>query len=153
FGQTAVYTGPQGSREKNAEVIEKAPGRIVFRTTAPLPPRSGLTVAAAFEKGIVTPPTDAERWTMWMHDNAPIAGTFAAIAAMLAFLGFAWLVVGRDPRSGTMVPLFAPPAGMSAPAVRYVRRMELDNKGFASAMVDIAVRGHARLVEKKKASG
>jgi uncharacterized membrane protein YgcG len=153
FGQTAVYTGPQGAREKNAEVVEKAPGRIVFRTTAPLAPRSGLTVAAAFDKGIVVPPTEAERWSLWVHDNAPIAATAAAIAAMLAFLALAWFVAGRDPRRGTMVPLFAPPAGMSPAAVRYVDRMESDDKTFAAALVDIAVRGYARLVEKKKSEG
>ena len=153
FGQTAVYTGPQGGREKNAEVVETAPGRIVFRTTRALPPRHGLTVAAAFDKGIVVAPTEAERWTLWIHDNAPIAATAAALLAMLGFLLVGWLLAGRDPPRGTMVPLFSPPAGMSAPAVRYVRQMEMDDKTFAAALVDMAVRGHARLVEKKKAEG
>ncbi len=60
FRQTAFYTGPQGSRDKNATVVEQQPGRIVFRTTRPLPPKNGLTVAAAWEKGVVTPPTTSQ---------------------------------------------------------------------------------------------
>ncbi len=33
FRQTALYTGPQGGRGKDATVVEQQPGRIVFRTT------------------------------------------------------------------------------------------------------------------------
>ncbi|HEV3409770.1 MAG TPA: DUF2207 domain-containing protein, partial [Chthoniobacterales bacterium] len=36
FRQTAVYTGPQGGRGKDAAIVEQQPGRIVFRTTRPL---------------------------------------------------------------------------------------------------------------------
>ncbi len=36
---------------------------------------------------------------------------------------------------------------MSAPAVRYVRDMSFDNRTFAAALVDSAVRGHAKLVD------
>jgi uncharacterized membrane protein YgcG len=149
FGQTAVYTGPQGATGKNAEVVEQRPGRIVFRTTAPLGAREGLTVAASWQKGVVIPPTEAERWAVWALDNSPVALALAAIAAMLGYLFVGWRVAGRDPPAGTMVPLFSPPAGMSAAAVRYVDRMEMDNKTFTAAIVDIAVRGHAKLVEKK----
>ena len=56
FTQTALYTGPQGARGQDAAIVEQAPGRIVFRTTKPLPARNGLTVAAAWQKGVVTPP-------------------------------------------------------------------------------------------------
>ena len=37
--------------------------------------------------------------------------------------------------------------GMSAAAVRYVRYMEFDDRAFAAALVDTAVRGHAKLVD------
>src|SRR5262249_55154001 len=53
FGQTAFYTGPQGGRGQDAMIVEQEPGHIVFRTTKPLPIRQGLTVAAAFPKGVV----------------------------------------------------------------------------------------------------
>ena len=37
FRQTAVYTGPQDAQGRDATVVEQRPGRIVFRTTRPLP--------------------------------------------------------------------------------------------------------------------
>ena len=64
FRQTAFYTGPQGARGRDATIAEQRPGHIVFRTTRPLPPGNGLTVAAAWDKGVVAQPgaaRDVER--------------------------------------------------------------------------------------------
>ena len=61
FIQTAFYTGPQGASGKDARVVSEQPGTVVFRTTQVLPPNNGLTVAAAWPKGIVTPPADTQR--------------------------------------------------------------------------------------------
>src|SRR4029077_19826016 len=57
FRQSAFYTGPQGARGQDAAIVEQQPGHIVFRTTKALPPGSGLTVAAAWAKGVVAEPT------------------------------------------------------------------------------------------------
>ena len=59
FGQRSVYTGPQGSTASNAEVVDEKPGEITFRTTQPLGPYEGLTVAVAFPKGVVAEPRRA----------------------------------------------------------------------------------------------
>ena len=48
FGQRATYTGPQGSNASDAEVLSEASGDILFRTTRPLGPYEGLTIAVAF---------------------------------------------------------------------------------------------------------
>jgi len=66
---------------------------------------------------------------------------------MLLYYALAWFVAGRDPPRGTIIPLFSAPDGMSAAAVRYVRSMEFDNRTFAAALVDTAVRGNAKLVD------
>ena len=58
---------------------------------------------------------------------------------------FAWLRVGRGPPAGTIIPLFAPPEGLSAAAVRYVERMRFDDRCFTAAIVDLAVGGHVQL--------
>jgi hypothetical protein len=67
FGQRAVYTGPQGSTARNAEVVAEMPGEIVFRTTAPLAQDEGLTIAVAWEKGVVVapPPSRAKLSLGW----------------------------------------------------------------------------------------
>lgn len=145
FIQTAIYTGPQGATDRNATIVEQRPGTIVFRTTRPLPPRNGLTVAAAFPKGIVTPPTQAQLAQYWLRDNLPVLAAGAGLPLLLGFYLVAWFRVGRDPRRGTIIPLFAPPKGMSAPAVRYVYEMDFDNRTFSAGILDLAVHGGAKL--------
>lgn len=149
FTRNAFYTGAQGANGHDAEVIEQRAGHIVFRTTKPLPPRNGLTVAAGWQKGIVAPPTSTQRAGFWLSDNAPLTAAGFALLLVLGYYVYAWRNVARDPRGGAIVPLFAPPKGMSA-ACRYVRQMGADDKMFTAALIDVAVQGHHKLVEKKK---
>lgn len=145
FIQTAIYTGPQGATGKDAAIVEQRPGLIVFRTTRPLPARNGLTVAAAWPKGIITPPTQAQLAQYWLADNLPVVVGGIGLLLLLGYYAFAWFRVGRDPRRGTIIPLFAPPKGMSAPGVRYVHEMEFDNRAFSAGILDLAVHGGVKL--------
>lgn len=147
FQQTAIYTGPQDARGKDASIVEQQPGRIVFRTTRPLPPHNGLTVAAAWQKGVVEPPTAAQLASYWLSDNRGLVTAAAGLALLVLYYGLAWLCVGRDPPSGTIIPLFGPPDGMSPAATRYVDRMSFDDRCFAVAIINLGVKGRLRIVE------
>ena len=148
FRQAAFYTGAQGANGKDAAIVTQQPGLIVFRTTRPLPPRNGLTVAAAWQKGLVAAPGPAEQAGWWLQDNLPAAIAGLGLAGILAFYAFAWWRFGRDPPAGTIIPLFGPPDGMSAAAVRYVERMAYDARCFTAAIIDLGVNGHLRLTGK-----
>jgi len=145
FKQTALYTGPQGARDKDARIVEQQPGRIVFRTTKGLPVANGLTVAAAWDKGIVAPPTQAQKLDSLLQDNPGIQYAALGGGGVILFYCLAWLLFGRDPPRGTIIPLFAPPEGMSAAAVRYVENMNFDNRVFTAAIVGLGVNGHLKL--------
>lgn len=145
FGQRSVYTGPEGSTAQNAQVISEVPGEIAFRTTWPLAPYEGLTVAAAFPKGVVGNPDQASRLGWWLSDYGPPLVGALGLLTVLAFYFFAWHRAGRDPRAGTIVPLFSPPDDLSPAGMRYVREMSADNRAFAAALVDMGVRGHIRI--------
>jgi uncharacterized membrane protein YgcG len=152
FKQSAFYTGPQGAQGRDATVAEQQPGRIVFRTTRALPPRSGLTVAAGWQKGIVAPPSSTQQAGYWLVDNILIVLAVIGSALLFGFYAFAWFRVGRDPTSGTIIPMFGPPNGMSPAAVRYVDRMGFDDRGFTAAIINLGVSGHLRIVGNDKAS-
>jgi uncharacterized membrane protein YgcG len=102
-------------------------------------------VAAAWPKGVVVPPSQTQEAAWWLRDNLPHAVAGLGLLVAFAYYGFAWLKVGRDPRAGTIIPLFGPPEGMSAAAVRYVREMGFDNRVFSAAVLDLAVHGHLKL--------
>jgi len=147
LGERAFYTGAQGSTGRSAEIVEEKAGDILIRTTGPLEPYEGLTVAVAFPKGVVAEPTSGSRFLDWLADNGPPVAGGLALLGLFGFYYFAWLRVGRDPRPGTVVPLFSPPDELSPAAVRYVTKMGADNRTFAAALVDMGVKGHVRLVE------
>jgi uncharacterized membrane protein YgcG len=149
FGQRAFYTGPRDSTGRNAEVVSELPGEIVFRTTAPLGPEEGLTVAAAWQKGVVTPPPPPSAGRLWLQGNGPPAAGGLALLGVLGYYFQAWRRAGRDPKAGTMVPIFAPPDGLSAAAMRYIIRMGADSRAFAAALVELGVGGHIRLTEEE----
>jgi hypothetical protein len=149
FRQSAFYTGAQGAKGKDASIVEQRPGHIVFRTTQVLPAANGLTVAASWEKGLIAQPSDTEWAWQWLLDNLPLAVAAVGLVLIAGYYAFAWRKVGHDPRKGTIIALFAPPEGMSPAAVRYVSRMECDDKTFSAALIDLAVHGHLKLAETK----
>ncbi|MEP7316648.1 MAG: DUF2207 domain-containing protein [Sphingomicrobium sp.] len=149
FGKRAFYTGVQGSIGKAARVVEEGPGTIRFETTAALAPKEGLTVAVAFPKGIVDGPSSSTKLKWFFADWLPPLVAGGGLLALFIFLLNAWRRVGRDPPEGTTVPIFNPPDALTPAAMRYLTRKSFDNRAFAAALVDAAVKGHVKLVEEK----
>ena len=148
FGQRAVYTGPQGATGHDAVVVSERPGEIQFRTTRPLGPYEGLTVAVAWPKGVIADADQGTRARWWLADFGPPLVGALALLGLAGFYYFAWKSAGRNPRPGTVVPLFSPADDLTPAAMRYVWKMGADNRAFAAALVDLGVRGHVRMVEE-----
>lgn len=145
--QHAEYTGPEGSADRAAKA--SVSGNIYqAETTAELAGYEGFTIAVAWQKGIVTPPSDVQRtwWTLRDYAWAAVGG-LALLITSLYFL-FAWSRVGRDPPQGTIIPLFTPPPALGPAGSRYVWTQGFDNKGFASALVGLAVKGRLKIAEE-----
>ena len=149
FGQRSTYTGAQRSTASNAEVIEESPGDITFRTTQPLGAYEGLTVAVAFPKGVVAQASEASRAAYFLSDYGPPALGALSLLGLLYFYYFAWRRAGRDPRPGTVVPLFSPPDDLTPAGMRYITKMGADDRAFAAALVDMGVRGHVKIAEEE----
>ena len=144
--QSAAYTGYQGDRGHDF-TVQTGDHDIVFKTTRRLAPREGLTVAVSWPKGVVHEPSSQERVGFFLRDNVATAIGLIWLAVLLGFYLWAWFRVGRDPATGTIIPLFAPPAGFSPAGVRFVSRMGYDDKAFAAAVVDMAVKGGVLIQE------
>ena len=144
-----AYTGPEGAKDKNYESRIDDSGRAVFRTTAVLAPKEGLTIVVGWPKGIVAEPT-AEMKTRWFfRENASIFAALIGFILVFVYYFVVWNNVGRDPRKGVIIPLYEPPDGLSPAAMRYIVRMGYDNKGFASALINMAVKRYVKISEEK----
>ena len=144
--QSAAYTGYQGGRGHDF-TVQAGDHDIVFKTTRRLAPREGLTVAVSWPKGVVHEPSGQERMGFFLRDNVATAVGLIWLVVLLGFYLWVWFRVGRDPANGTIIPLYAPPAGFSPAGVRFVSRMGYDDKAFAAAVVDMAVKGGVLIQE------
>lgn len=138
--RSAAYTGFQGDRGHDV-TVQTGEHDIVFKTTRGLAPKEGLTVAVAWPKGVVHEPSGQEKMGFYLQDNMAGALGFLWLAVLLGYYLWVWNRVGRDPATGTIIPLYTPPSGFSPAGVRYLSRMGYDDKAFAAAVVDMAVKG------------
>ncbi|MEJ5363933.1 MAG: DUF2207 domain-containing protein [Desulfosoma sp.] len=145
--QVAAYTGPQGDRGQDYRFVDEGGGTLFFETTRKLGVGEGLTVAAAWPKGFVHEPDRVERALALLGDNRGSTLGIVGLIAVLVYYLVVWFRVGRDPEPGTIIPLFEPPYGFSPAAVRFVRNMDFDQKTFAAAVVNMAVKGHLLIRE------
>jgi hypothetical protein len=139
-----AYTGPQGARGRDA-TVSVAAGEFLFETTRALAPNEGLTIVAMLPKGIIAAPTQAERMSWLIEDNAGELVGAAGVVAVLAFLFMMWWMMGRDPRAGPLFPRYDAPAGMSPAAVRFVDNMGFDSKCVAAAVLGLGARGFLKV--------
>lgn len=152
--QHAAYTGQHGARGTNYSVDLKDPNRPEFTTTRSLPPGHGLTVAVAWPKGIVDGPTKAAQWTRFVFPaNASVMVGMIGTSLLFGYYLFAWFSVGRGPRKGMIIPRFHPPRGLSPAAMRVIMNKAFDDKGFAAAIVNMAVKGYVTIFEQRSPGG
>ncbi len=144
FTRWTAYTGPQGARGK-AWRAENRGASILFETTAPLGAGEGLTVVAAWPKGLIPPPGEAEKAGLFLQEHAGEAVLLLGFLFVLGYYLYAWFKVGRDPEAGPIIPRFFPPEGVSPADARVLSRMGYDDKALAAALIDCAVRGAARI--------
>jgi uncharacterized membrane protein YgcG len=104
-------------------------------------------VAVAWPKGVVHEPSGPEPLAFFLQDNMATALGLLWLLVLLGFYLWAWYRVGRDPATGTIIPLYTPPPGFSPAAVRFLSRMGFDDQAFAAAIVDMAVKGAVLIQE------
>ena len=141
------FTGGYRSTENYSRVLSATGNVFAAETTVALDPRQGFTVAVGWQKGLVTPPSDTQKWAWWASDNAGFFTLALGLLASALYFLFAWNKVGRDPPRGTIIPLFAPPKGLGPAALRFVSRYGADDKGFAAAIVGLAVKGRLKIAD------
>jgi uncharacterized membrane protein len=145
--RTNVFTGAYRSTGKQAEA-EVVGNGVEVHTTAPLGYHEGMTIAVAFDKGIVHEPTFVERTMLFVRSNWPL------IVPIFAFFGMFWLwwTRGRDPRLRPIAAQYEPPDKLTPSEVGTLIDNSVDMRDITAAIVDLAVRGFITIEEKDKSS-
>jgi uncharacterized membrane protein YgcG len=117
-------------------------GRAVFETSRILPANHGLTIVVTWPKGYVIEPTAMDTVQYLLRDNRSLLIGIAGLAILLIYYLLVWHHFGRDPEAGVVFPLYQPPKDYSPASMRFIERMGYDHKCFASAIINLAVKGY-----------
>ena len=147
--QKAAYSGYAGSAGCDCELTSE--GNLVkLTTTSPLQPHEQLTIAVAWERGLVARPSALSKMVNFLKDNLHILFALAGIAGAIMLYFRKWKSAGKDPAKGTIIPLFDPPGGFSPAATGYLSSMGMKEEVITSALVNMAVSGYLKINRTKK---
>jgi uncharacterized membrane protein YgcG len=137
-----AYTGPQGSRDSNCRSYIDSNKKVNFTTTKTLNSYEGLTILVSWPKGFVKAPDERAQFHFFINDNWDIILGLLGVILLLLYYIIVWLIAGRDPARGTIIPLYNPPENLSPAAMRFIKRMGYDIKAFTAAIINMAVKDY-----------
>lgn len=148
--QLDYYTGPQGSRAKNALATVPEPGVAKFSSTKPLWSNEGLTIVVGFPKGIVEEPGGMQQLSWFLNDNRAQLVLLVGLALLFWYYLHHWYRNGRDPRGGPVFARYYPPKDFSPGGLRYLSRAAYDERCFSADVVQMSVKGLISIHREKK---
>jgi hypothetical protein len=144
--QTSAYTGRFGSRENAAEITHPEPGVISYRATRELSANEGLTVGAAWPTGAIAYPGPVTSIARIIADNWILIMPVIILVLMVRY----YRRVGRDPDAGAPVAVkYEAPTGLSPGEMGVLVDEDVDLRDITATIVDLAVRGHIRIVQEE----
>ena len=142
------YTGSYGSEGKDYQARLEG-NQVKFEATRGFGREEGMTVVVVWPPGLLDPAVYQEK-TSLVKDHPGVLAAAAVLGGALLYYLVAWLLVGKDPDKGIIIPQYEPPAGFSPAAVRYLDKMGFDNTCFSAAVVGLAVKGAVTIEQHGK---
>jgi hypothetical protein len=147
----AGYTGPTGATGQDVTAALASDGKAAFKTTRRLNAHEGLTIVVGWPKGFVREPTPREKTVHFLKNNLTLLAAVIGFVVLLLYYLLAWFAAGRDPARGIIMPAYTPPDNLSPAAMRFMAEMGYDDKVFAAAVIDMAVKGFLSIRETDEA--
>ena len=143
-----AYTGPKGSKGADFKITGKPGYDASIETTKPLRPGEGLTIVVTWPKGFVKAPRQTDTLISTFSANRGLVVGAIGLLAVFGYYLVSWILVGRDPEHGVIIPLFAPPEGFTPQEVRYLDGLgTCDNTSLSAAVLHLAVQRALTITE------
>ena len=143
------YTGSFGSTGSKCKISRSAQDFTV-ETLQPLNRREGLGVSIRFNKGIIDPPSQADKNMLWWFKNGALALLTFSFLALFLYYYRSWSKVGRDPQKQPIFARYEPPAGYSPAAIHHINyRGFRGNKALIGTLMHMAVNNHIKMDSAK----
>lgn len=147
-----VYTGVQGAKEQNAQILPD--GSV--QTLQPLKEGKGLTVAYTWPRTILASAPAPIAASPLVHLLLPTTKTCALWIPVILLVGYYLLwwrknVTAIGLKMPPIVPLYSRPATVSPGYLRYITQRKYDDIAFSSDLLDlVAKRGVSITVKESK---
>ncbi len=142
-----AYTGVTGSKGQSYDTDTDYSGNYIFKTNRILSNKEGLTIVVAWPKGHIDEPTLMQKTSWWWQANIDNPINLLGFIGLLIFYINSWWRLGRDPKSGIIIPHYQPPQGFPPGGLRYINEMGHDKKAFTAALLNLAVKGYLKIDE------
>jgi len=143
--QYKCFEGVFGSTDECDITVEN--NILIYQTTKPLIPGSGMTIVAGWPKGITPEPTAIQKFLDIVRDNWMLFAPVIIFALMFWF----WWKRGRDPKGrGTIIAQYKPPDKLSPAEIGTMLDGAADNKDVSATIIDLAVRGFLKIKRTEK---
>lgn len=142
------FTGAYGERGQAARSDVRSDGRVVrTETTAALNRMEGLTIAVAFPKGAVTPPSLFNRLVWYISDHP---SNVAALLGLVIVSAIYWLIyrhVGpREKREMNDLAGLELPIDFSPALAHYISRDgKITSRGLVAAILSLGIKGYVTI--------
>lgn len=137
------YAGWYDSSDRSRCTAEWTPAGEFRFTSGRLDPGEGLTLVAAFPKGIVPEPTAAQRFMdrflKWWPAGLPLG--------VLMSMFLRWRVVGREPDAGSIMPVWRAPRDLPPGVAGTLLDQRAGMDDVVATLLDLAVRGFITIKE------
>ena len=139
------FTAPQSFAPIVPASAARPDGSFEFDAQKPLGPGQGLLIDLSWPKGYIAGPSLLE----WLRDSlagkATAISVWGGLGAIFLYYLTVCLLGAKRRHAKSLVVLYEPPPGFSPAAIRYLDQMKYDKKTFASAVLDMAVKGFLKI--------
>ena len=142
--RASTFVGGFGATEQ--AIAQQLDDGFYFEAGRPLGLREGLTVAVAWDPGVVRRPGIFER--AWLLIRANLLFVFPLLSLFLMYN--VWLSRGKDPERRSITPEYEPPEGLTPSEAGTLIDNSPDMRDITASIVDLAVRGYLKIEEVKE---
>ena len=154
YVQDTAYTGAFGEAGAAYRSYE-VPGRVHFVGDRMYYAGENMTISLAWTKNHLDYPTGWDNFVYWLKTYALWVVGILGILIGLIYNLIIWNRYGRDPKPGTIIPLYYPPNGFSPAECAYLKNNGRKTKEmFGGNLISLAVKGYVDIdVDEKKGWG
>ncbi|MFT3726457.1 MAG: DUF2207 domain-containing protein [Terricaulis sp.] len=148
--QTAGYIGKLGDTSKDVTYAQSGDDSV-FTANRSLDAGEGLTVSVGFAKGLIDPPSAADKGWLWWQRNGALTVLTASVLGLFLFLYRGFTRVGRDPVKGPVFPRYEAPEGYSPAATHYIFHRGLrGNRALIATLMSLGAKGRLTIDARDK---